>query len=91
MMQHDQHQDVRTTLALEKDVAAGLKAESWRTGRAFKDVVYECLRAGLLQRETLRAAPRFSVKPRDFGPLQPGVSLDDVAEPLERIERPDRA
>lgn len=82
---------MRTTLTLEKDVAAGLKAEARRTGRAFKDLVNECLRAGLSQREASRSAPRFSVKPRDFGVLRPGVSLDNVAELLERIEGPDRA
>ncbi len=81
---------MRTTLTLEKDVAAGLRAEARRTGRAFKDVVNECLRAGLLQREVVRAAPRFSVNPRDFGELQPGISLDNVAELLERIEGPNR-
>lgn len=81
---------MRTTLTLEKDVAAGLRAEARRTGRAFKDVVNECLRAGLVQRELGRAAPCFSVKPRDFGDLQPGVSLDNIGELIERIEGPDR-
>lgn len=81
---------MRTTLTLEKDVAARLKAESRRTGRPFKDVVNECLRHGLAQREPVRAAARFVVKPRDFGALRPGLDLDNVAELLERVEGPER-
>ena len=81
---------MRTTLTLDRDVVAGLKAEARRSGRAFKDVVNECLRAGLLRREAARGAPPFAVKPQDFGEMQPGVSLDNVAELLERMEGPDR-
>jgi plasmid stability protein len=80
---------VRTTLTLEEDVASGLKAEARRSGRSFKDVVNECLRAGLAQRGSTRAAPRFSVQPRDMGKLRPGLSLDNVADLLERIEGPE--
>jgi plasmid stability protein len=82
---------VRTTLTLENDVAARLRAEARRTGRPFKDLVNECLRRGLAQREPARAVARFAVKPRDFGELRPGLSLDNVTELLERIEGPDRA
>ena len=82
---------MRTTLTLDSDVAARLRAEARRSGRPFKDVVNECLRRGLAQRDTGRTAARFEVKPRDMGALQPGVSLDNVAELLERIEGPDRA
>jgi hypothetical protein len=81
---------VRTTLTLESDVASRLRAEARRTGRPFKDLVNECLRRGLAQRDVARVAARFSVKPHDFGRLQPGLSLDNVADLLERIEGPDR-
>jgi hypothetical protein len=81
---------VRTTLTLEKDVAARLKAEAQRSGRAFKDVVNECLRLGLAQRSPARAPRRFSVKTRDFGGVRPGVSLDNIGEILQRVEGPDR-
>jgi hypothetical protein len=78
-------------LTLESDVASRLRAEARRTGRPFKDLVNECLRRGLAQRDVGRVATRFSVKPRDFGRLQPGLSLDNVADLLERIEGPERA
>jgi hypothetical protein len=80
---------VRTTLTLEKDVASSLRAEARRSGRSFKEVVNECLRAGLAHCGVTRAAPPFSVQPRDMGKLQPGLSLDNVAGLLERIEGPE--
>jgi len=82
---------VRTTLTLEKDVAARLKAEAQRSGRPFKDVVNECLRQGLAQRSPASAPGRFSVKTRDFGALRPGITLDNIGELLQQVEGPDRA
>jgi hypothetical protein len=82
---------VRTTLTLEKDVAARLKAEAQRSGRPFKDVVNECLRQGLAQRSPARAPVRFSVKARDFGAVRPGVTLDNIGDLLQQVEGPDRA
>jgi plasmid stability protein len=81
---------VRTTLTLEKDVAARLKAEAQRSGRSFKDVVNECLRQGLAQRAPARSPGRFSVKPRDFGSARPGIALDNIGELLQQVEGPDR-
>jgi hypothetical protein len=82
---------MKTTLKLDRDVAASLEAEVRRTGRPFDDVVNECLRAGLLRREASRSAPPFAVRRHDFGTLQPGISLDNVAELLEQSAGPDRA
>ncbi|HYH45329.1 MAG TPA: DUF2191 domain-containing protein [Thermoanaerobaculia bacterium] len=77
---------MRTTLTLDDDVAAKLKAESRQAGRSFRDVVNETLRRGLAQR---RAAPRpFKVTARDLGNLRPGLSLDNVAELIEQLEGP---
>lgn len=82
---------MRTTLTLEKDVAARLRAEARRSGRPFKDLVNECLRRGLAQRDRTPTRAHFEVKPRNMGALQPGLSLDNVAELLERIDGLDRA
>lgn len=62
----------RTTITLEDDVADRLREESRRTGKSFKDVVNEALRAGLATRP--RARP-YRVQPRRMG-LRPGVDLD---------------
>lgn len=78
---------MRTTLTLDDDVAAKLKAESRRAGRPFKEIVNETLRGGLATR---RAPPRkaFKIKARDLGRLRPGLSLDNVAELVEQVEGP---
>ena len=80
---------MRTTLTIERDVAARLKSEARRTGRPFKDLVNECLRAGLAQRRAAGRSAGFVVKPLDFGQLRPGLSLDNVAALLERVEGAD--
>ncbi len=56
MRSSPQHQDMRTTLTLDDDVAAKLKAESRRAGRPFKEIVNEALRSGLATRRAV--APR---------------------------------
>jgi plasmid stability protein len=79
---------MRTTLTLDDDVAAKLKAEARRSGRSFRDVVNDVLRRGLA---TLRAAPTrkpFKVAARDLGKLLPGLTLDNVADLLEQVEGP---
>jgi hypothetical protein len=78
---------VRTTLTLDDDVAAKLRAEARRTGLPFKQVVNQALRKSL-QRRTQKTSTPFKVTPRDLGELMPGVSLDNVAGLLEQLEGP---
>jgi hypothetical protein len=79
---------MRTTLTLDEDVAAKLKAESRRSGRPFRDVVNEALRRGLASRPGASAHRAFKVAARDLGDLRPGLSLDNVAELIEQVEGP---
>jgi hypothetical protein len=79
---------MRTTLTLDDDVAAKLKAESRRAGRPFRDVVNETLRRGLAHRRAGGARQAFKVTTRDLGNIRPGLSLDNVAELIEQIEGP---
>jgi plasmid stability protein len=79
---------VRTTLTLDDDVAAKLKAESRKAGRSFRDTVNACLRAGLSMRRQSAAAQAFRVKVRDMG-LRPGISLDKVSTLLDDLEGPE--
>jgi hypothetical protein len=64
---------MRTTLTLDEDVAAQLHRLARETGRPFKQVVNEALRAGLVpttsDRDTQVALPTF-----DLG-LRPGIDL----------------
>lgn len=77
---------MRTTLTLDEDVAARLKAESRRAGRPFREIVNETLRRGLASRRIAAQRSPFRIKARDLGNLRPGVSLDNVADLIERVE-----
>jgi hypothetical protein len=77
---------MRTTLTLDEDVAARLQAEARRSGRPFKVVVNEHLRAALSQRKSAKSAPTFRVAPRALGGPQPGLTYDDVGALLDHVE-----
>ena len=79
---------MRTTLTLDDDVAAKLKAEARRAGRPFREVVHEALRLGLSGQDKPRARKPFKVVTRDLGELRPGLSLDNIAELIEQVEGP---
>jgi plasmid stability protein len=79
---------MRTTLTLDEDVAAKLRAEARRSGKSFKQAVNEFLRIGLNTRRTPAARVPFRVEARDLGRLKPGVSLDNVSDLLEFVEGP---
>lgn len=77
---------MRTTLTLDEDVTAKLKAEVRRSGLAFREVVNDTLRRGLVSRSPLPPREVFRVAARDLGELRPGLSLDNVADLLEQVE-----
>jgi len=78
---------VRTTLTLDEDVAAKLKAETRKSGKPFKQVVNETLREGLL-RPLPAKLPPFKVKARPMG-LRPGLNYDCIGALLEYLDEPD--
>jgi len=88
MMSDRYHQRMRTTLTLDDDVAAKLKAETRRSGKSFKDVVNEYLRLGLYAKKTPPPGKPFRVEARDLGLLRPGLSLDNIGDLLEQLEGP---
>ena len=75
---------MRTTLTLDDDVAAKLKAAA--RNKPFRTVVNEALRAGLAVLDK-RVPPRKHHQTRgfDLGPSLVG-SLDNVEEVLSRVE-----
>ena len=79
---------MRTTLTLDDDVAAKLRAVARRTGRAFREVVNDTLRRGLVRPPAAAAREPFKVKARDLGGLRPGLILDNIADLLEQVEGP---
>jgi hypothetical protein len=86
MMPARKHHRMRTTLTLDEDVAAKLKAESRRSGRPFRDVVNDTLRRGMANQRASQTKHAFKVAARDLGNLQPGLSLDNVAALIEQVE-----
>jgi hypothetical protein len=83
-----EHRDVRTTLTLDDDVAARIKAEVRRSGKPLKAVVNEYLRLALSSRARRVAPPPFVVHARDLGELRPGLSLDNIGDLLDAAEGP---
>jgi hypothetical protein len=77
---------MRTTLTLDDDVVAKLKAESQRAGRPFREIVNEMLGRGLENRRATAQRRAFKVSACDLGNLKPGLSLDNVAELIEHVE-----
>ena len=78
-----QHQDMRTTLTLDDDVAAKLKEEARATGKSFKEVVNDSIRVGLLK-QTKSMKP---FKVRDVG-FRLGVDFTSTSRLLEELEGP---
>lgn len=80
---------MRTTLTLDDDIATRLQAEARKSGRPFRIVVNEYLRAGLAHRRAVKEAPPFRVEAVSMGALSPANSYDDIAGLLEEIEGPE--
>ena len=78
---------MRTTLTLEDDVAAKLKAEVRKSGKPFKQIVNATLREGLARRAVKGKISPFKVKARRMG-LRPGLDYDNIGLLLEQIEGP---
>jgi hypothetical protein len=62
--------------------------ESRRTGRSFRAVVNDTLRRGLASRQESKKRTRFTVVTRDLGERRPDLSLDSIADALDRVEGP---
>ncbi|HEX7327136.1 MAG TPA: antitoxin [Casimicrobiaceae bacterium] len=79
---------MRTTLTLDEDVAARLKAEVRRSGRTFREVANETIRRGLAVPRVVGERAKFRVVPHHFGRLRAGLSLDNTFELIEQLEGP---
>jgi len=77
---------VRTTLTLDDDVAAKLRAEVRKSGEPFKQVVNRILRTGLNVRIKAASLPPYRIKARALG--SPGFNYDKVWELIEQAEGP---
>jgi hypothetical protein len=76
---------MRTTLTIDDRVARALKELAHRSGKPFKQVVNETLRAGLGASGARRRRP-YRVKPAALGGVLPGVNLDKALALADAIE-----
>lgn len=79
---------MRTTLTLDDDVAAKLRAEMRRSGKPFRDVVNETIRRGIASQQVPARRRPFTVSAHDFGALRTGLSTDNIGELIEQLEGP---
>jgi len=67
---------MRTTLTLDDDLAAALKAVAFERQVPFKLVVNEIIRHGLQAKAAPPAARSYRLHPAALGRIAPGVDLD---------------
>jgi len=80
---------MRTTLTIDDPIARDLKEIAHRSGKPFKQVVNETLRAGLDARKSARRPPRYRMESASLGKPLPGIDLDkalQLADSLEDLE-----
>jgi hypothetical protein len=76
---------MRTTLTLDDDVATDLRRLARKTGRPFKAVVNEALRAGIRARQSPPAKP-YRLEPASLGGVSPGVDLDRALQLADALD-----
>jgi hypothetical protein len=79
---------MRTTLALDEDVAQMAREVMQHLGRPSKQVINEALRNGLEQLRRPSPAKPYRTVPKSMG-LREGLSLDSISEVLARVEGED--
>ena len=77
---------MRTTLTLEDRIARELKEIAHRSGKPFKAVVNETLRAGLAERQKGGKAKRYRLRPASLGAVRQGIDLDKALALADSLE-----
>ena len=75
---------MRTTLTIDDQLMASLKRVALESGKSFKQVVNETLRAGLQPRGA--PARRYRLKPASLGHPHPTADLDKALSLAEALE-----
>ena len=76
---------MRTTLTLDDRIAKALKTLAHRSGKPFKQIVNETLRAGLTAREAPKPRP-YRLKPVSLGGVLPGIDLNKALRLAAALE-----
>ena len=77
---------MRTTLTIEDRIARDLKQIAHRSGKPFKTVVNETLRAGLMGDQEKRKPKRYRLRTASLGEVRPGINLDKSLATADVLE-----
>ena len=77
---------MRTTLTLDDKLAKSLKKLAHDSGKSFKEVVNQTVRAGLAAQEAPPKPKPYRVKPSRLGGALAGIDLDKALLVAERVE-----
>ena len=77
---------MRTTLTIEDRIARDLKEIAHRSGKPFKTVVNDTLRAGLETGERRPKARRYRLRPASLGAVRRDVDLDKALALADALE-----
>lgn len=78
---------MRTTLTLEEPIAKALKNAAHQSGKPFKQVVNETLRAGLYAGKPGKSPPqKYRVKPAALGGPIASIDLDKTLQLADALE-----
>lgn len=77
---------MRTTLTIDDRIAKALKDAAHRSGKSYKQVVNETLRAGLSANRIMDETKSYRLKPVSMGDVAPGYNLRKALELAEHLE-----
>ncbi|MDE0154972.1 MAG: DUF2191 domain-containing protein [Gammaproteobacteria bacterium] len=82
---------MRTTLTIDDSIARALKDAAHRSGKSYKQVVNETLRAGLSANRIRDAAQPYRLKPVSMGEVSGGYNLTKALELADYLEEEETA
>ena len=77
---------MRTTLTIDEPLATALKKLAHETGKPFKHVVNETLRAGLVARKSSAPSRPYRLRSVSLGGVLPGINLDQALALADLLE-----
>ena len=77
---------MRTTLTIDEPIAIALKKAAHQSGKPFKHIVNETLRAGLSARKAIEPNKGYRLKPSSLGGVLPGLDVDKALALADALE-----
>ncbi len=77
---------MRTTLTIDDDLVETLRESAQASGRPFKQLLNETLRAGLQAQQAPPRAKRYRIRPKSLGGVMPGIDLNKALHLADALE-----